>query len=224
MNINDIHIFMDLVTSKERGGFNTPAEKDQALDRASMAIFNYYKPLYAKNIEAKEALASFRSKYTYTTDGTGLIAVPSIQNMTALLSMDVSVADAEATAAGYASPRIWDVTFPNEDELPYAKNSQINKPTATTPIADIEGINTYRLTPAQVHTGTIYFLKRPAVPVFAYTQVGRTITYNSAGSTQLEWTEPYLSKVIFKALSFLGVNLDSEKIVQYSEQMVSNNI
>ena len=137
MHIGDIHDFMDLITAKERGGFNTPAEKDDALDSASMAVFNGYKDIYATSIEAKEALSPFRSKYTFTTDGAGLVAVPGGQNMVHLLGAEVLVTDTEAAAAGYTSPRSFPVTFPNEDELPDAKNSQINKPTATNPIADI---------------------------------------------------------------------------------------
>lgn len=222
MTLLEIHDFIDLITSKERGGFNTYAEKDAALDRASMTLFDFYKPQYSKSIEAKEALAPFRVKYDYTTNATGEITLSSAANFVHLLAMDVVVADA-TTPVGYVANRRYPVTFPTEDELADRLNSQTKQPTATSPIADIHGVGWYDLYPQVVHTGTIYFLKRPLKPVFAYTQSGRTISYNAAGSTELEWTEPYLNKCILLAIRFLGINLDSDKIIAYSTELIKEN-
>lgn len=212
MNISEIHTFIDLITFQERGGFSTPAEIDSALDRASMTYFSYYRPQYAKNITAKEALSPFRVKYSYTTDGQGRITLTSGQLFVSLLAMDVAVYDPD-TASSYNPTRTYDVTFPNEDELAERKNSHINPPKPYAPIADIVGVGWYNLYPQQVHSGSIYFLKRPAVPVYAYSQSGRTITYLPNSSTQLEWVEPYINKVIFLAIRYLGLNLDNEKLV-----------
>lgn len=211
MTLLEINDFIDLMTSQERGGFNTYAEKDAALDRASMRYFSYYRPKYAKDITAKEALSPFRVKYPFTTDGAGRITLTSGQLFVSLLAMEVEVYDPD-TASSYNPTRTYDVTFPNEDELAERKNSHIDPPKTTAPIADIVGIGWYNLYPQQVHSGNIYFLKRPAKPVFAYTQVGRAITYNPAASTQLEWTEPFLNDVIFLALRYLGINLDNDKL------------
>ena len=96
MTLLEIHDFIDLITSKERGGFNTYAEKDAALDRASLTLFDFYKPQYAKSIEAKEALAPFRVKYDYTTNASGQITLSSTATFVHLLAMDVMVTDATA--------------------------------------------------------------------------------------------------------------------------------
>lgn len=213
MNISEIHSFIEIIISQERGGFSTPQEIDSCLDRASMAVFTYYRPLYATSIEAKEALASFRVKYNYSTDGLGSITLSNASEFVRLLSMDVEVND-PTTPSGYNSLRRYPVMFVNEDELADRLNSQNKQPTATSPIADTHGIGWYDLYPQQVHTGTIYFLKRPAKPFFDYSQSGRTITYLPNTSVQLEWTEPYLNEVIFVALSYLGVNLNNENLIQ----------
>lgn len=223
MTLLEVHDFIDLITSKERGGFNTYAEKDAALDRASMSLFDFYRPIYAKNIEAKEALSPFRVKYDYTTNGTGQITLTSGQEFVHLLSMDVMVNDPD-TPSGYDADRRYPVMFPNEDELADRLNSQTKQPTRTSPIADTHGVGWYDLYPQVVHSGTIYFLKRPAKPVFAYSQSGRTITYLPNDSTQLEWTEPYLNKVIFLAIRYLGINLDSEKVINYSTELIKEGV
>jgi hypothetical protein len=220
MNISEIHDFIDLITAQERGGFNTAAEKDESLDRASMTAFEVYRKQYATSIEAKEALSPFRVRYDYTTSGTGEITLSSGQNFVHLLSMDVMVNDPDAPS-GFDPDRRYPVSFPNEDELADRLNSQIKQPTRTAPIADILGIGWYDLYPAVVHAGTIYFLKRPAKPVFGYTQVGRVITYDPLTSTQLEWTEPYLNSVIFLALRYLGINLNNEYLNQIMSQFLS---
>ena len=220
MNISEIHDFIDLITSKERGGFNTPAEKDAALDRASLTLFEFYRPKYAKNIEAKEALSPFRRKYDYTTNGTGEISISSGFEFAHLLAMDVMVNDPD-TPSGFDDDRRYDVEFPNEDELAQRRNSQTNPPTRTAPIADIVNIGWYNLYPAVVHSGTIYYLIRPQKPVYGYSQTGRAITYNPATSTQLQWTEPYQNLVIFLALRFLGINLNNEYLNQVMTQYLT---
>lgn len=213
MNISEIHDFLDLITSQERGGFSTAAEKDAALDRASLSLFEFYRPVYAKNIQAKEALSPFRRKYDYITNGTGEISISTGFDFTHLLAMDVMVNDPTAPS-GFDPNRRYDVEFPNEDELANRRNSQTNQPTRTAPIADIVNVGWYNLYPQVVHSGSIYYLKRPAKPFFSYSQVGRVITYLPNSSTQLEWSEPYLNSVIFLALRYLGINLNNEELVQ----------
>lgn len=223
MNISEYHSFIDLITSQERGGFNTPAEKDSALDRANMTLFEYYRQIYSTSIEANEALAPFKEKYDFTTDGTGGITLSSGQEFVRLLSMLVTVND-PTTPSGYDPNRTYPVSFVNEDELADRLNSQNKRATETAPVAYTHGIGWYDLYPQQVHTGTMYFLKRPQKPIYAYSQSGRTITYLPDSSQQLLWTEPYANKVVFLALRYLGINLDNDKLVRYATEFVNTNI
>lgn len=219
MTIQEIQDFIDLITAQERGGFNTYAEKDAALDRASLTLFEVYRSQYAKSIEAKEALSPFRVRYDYTTDGDGEITLSIGQEFVHLLSMDVMVNEPD-TPSGFNADRRYPVMFPNEDELADRLNSQIKTPSRTSPIADIIGVGSYNLYPQVVHSGTIYYLKRPDAPIFSYTQVGRVITYDPNTSVQLEWTEPYLNNVIFLALRYLGINLNNEYLNQIMTQFL----
>lgn len=220
MNISEIHDFLELLLSQDRAGFTTPVEKDEALDRASLTLFQFYRPLYGKDIIAKEALSPFRRKYDYTTNGTGEISISTGFDFASLLSLDVMIND-PASPSGFDPNRRFPVEFPNEDELADRRNSQTNPPTRTAPIADIVNIGWYNLYPQVVHSGSIYYLKRPAKPFFSYSQVGRVIAYLPNSSTQLEWMEPFLNKVIFIAARYLGVNLDNDKLVEIMSQFIS---
>jgi hypothetical protein len=219
MTIWEISDFIDLITAKERGGYNTYAEKEEALDRASMTLFSFYRPKYATSIVAKEALSPFRVRYDFTTDGDGEFTLSVGQEFLHLLAMNVVVTDPDAPS-GYNEDRRYAVSFPNEDELADRLNSQTKQPTRTAPICDIVEVGFYNLYPQVVHEGTIYYLKRPLAPVLAYTQSGRTITPDLATSVDLEWTEPYLNNVIFLALRFLGINLQNEVLTQIMSEFL----
>ena len=220
MTLLEIHDFIDLITSKERGGFNTYEEKDDALDRASLTLFGLYRKIYAKSIEAKEALSPFRKKYDYTTSGTGEITLSAGAEFTHLLAMDVVVTDDDAPS-GYDPDRRYPVAFVNEDEISERLNSQLKQPAREAPIADIVGVGWYNLYPQVVHTGTIYYLKRPNKPVFAYSLSGREVIEDEGDTVNLEWTEPYLNECIFLALRYLGINLNNELLNQYMTQFLS---
>lgn len=219
MNISEIHLFIATVLDQEQAGYFTPATIDEALDRSSMWHFNDYKKRYASDVDAYEALAPFKNSIDYSTSSIGVYAVPGANNYLQLLSMDVSVMD-----AGLGSARRWPVEIVKEDEVAQRRNSQMLPVSATKPIGVETASGTFKLYPEQVHAGTIRFLRRPAKPVFAYTQVGRVITYDSGNSTQLEWTEPYLNQVIFKAIQFLGINLGSEQLQKAAMMLQGANV
>ena len=111
-----------------------------------------------------------------------------------------------------------------EDELPARRNSQLLAPSATRPIGIERASGSFKLYPEQVHAGTLRFFRRPAAPVFSYTQSGREIVYDVNTSTQLEWTEPYVNKVVLKALMFMGVNLDNPMLQQLGLALPQNNV
>ena len=54
--------------------------------------------------------------------------------------------------------------------------------------------------------------------MFAYTQTGRAVVYNSATSVQLEWNESSINKILIKTVQMFGVNLSDEMIIQFTEQ------
>jgi hypothetical protein len=218
MTIQEIHDFIDLVTDKDQTGYFTHEEKDSVLDRASMWWFNKWSPVYAESAEAFEALSPFKTKLDYETDSGGVYTVSADQKYMRVTGMDVSVLDEGSEVA-----RRWPVEFLREDEIASRLNSQLLAPSNILPIAEKRAIKSgtvglftheFSLYPAQVHAGTLRFLRRPAKPVFSYTQDGEEITYSAEGSTQLEWTEPYINKVIAKALQFLGISLKNPILEQ----------
>lgn len=212
-NIYDIHKFIDLLCNKEQIAYFSPEEKDQYLFRASNWCYSDYWGIYATSQDAQDALAPFKASYNFTngTSPLGLITLPS---------------DYEHFLGGWAqsydnaNQRILYYGFDvvNDDELAERLMSQLRPITTTKPIGQWVGKGKIQLWPKLANAGYISYLKSPVSPKLDYTLSGvdgRDFTYNSGASTQLEWSETYLNKVVFKAIQFIGLNIDEDTFVKY---------
>jgi hypothetical protein len=222
MNINDVHKTILYFVNKEQNAFITPAEIDLVLDKAQLVLFNQYhtNPKLPSNVQAKnygdsqridDALSAFKSKYTFTslTSPSGVVTLPA--DYMHLISLFTTVYNAQLGRNVYSSVQVM-----NEEELIERLESQVIPVTADDPIAIMNSQNRIQLFPEAPATGGVYYFKRPAVPVFGYTQSGRTITYNPLTSTQLEWRDADIMNIIVIALSYYGLNMSSEMIAQFA--------
>jgi hypothetical protein len=105
-----------------------------------------------------------------------------------------------------------------EDELPSRLNSQIIPVTTYDPVGYFVSGWDLQLYPQSTQSGVLFYLKRPAAPVFAYTLISaRVIVYNQGASTQLEWSDPYVEKILLKALQTIGINAGEADIEQWAQ-------
>ena len=73
------------------------------------------------------------------------------------------------------------------------------------------------------YTGFLNYMRRPLKPVYAYTVVGRSITYLPQQSIQLEWRTNDINIILLKALSSIGINLSDQQVMQFSELKSQEN-
>jgi hypothetical protein len=111
-----------------------------------------------------------------------------------------------------------------EDQISERIGSQILAPTIYDPVGLELKPGSIQLYPLAAMIGYVYYLRRPLAPVYAFTGSGRSITYNQSGSTQLEWSETSINKILIKTIQMAGVNLDDEMIMQYTELKNSQDI
>lgn len=215
MTIQEIHNFILLLLNKHNTGYVTPDEIDSVLDRAQMWYFNKlvgnveeYQPgrpvprvAYGMTATIHDHLAPFKGNSTSASDSSGVVSLPA--DYMYLISVRKN-----------NSP----VPVISEDELGVRLESYIFAPSSSEPVALISGKGQVQLYPKETHsTLSIDYLSRPDKPVFGYSQSGRTITYNSGSSTQMEWNEPALNAIIMRAVQYLGVNLEDQLAITYSE-------
>jgi hypothetical protein len=238
MDLKVIHDAIDFFAEKSQLGFLSPAEKDAQLDRAQMMRFtelfsnpNEYGKgdalshiSYAKSQKVHDSLLPFKKSVTFTSGNftSGIYPLPS--GYMHLLSMVINYADVNAPdGVNYET-----VDIVSEDKWADRKKSQLIPASITRPLGRLMINSTpakaIEMFPAQGYAGTLYYMKRPATPVFAYTQSGRVISYNSGGSTQMEWDDEEINNVVFKAMQLLGVNLQSSDVVGFFQQKDASGV
>lgn len=117
------------------------------------------------------------------------------------------------------------VKMVNEDELSNRLNSQIDPVNTSSPVGEVLQLRKIQLYPkVNTYTGTISYMRKPIKPVYGYTVTGgRTIVYDPATSTQLEWRESDVNMVLLKALSSIGINLSDAEVSQFAEAKSQQN-
>lgn len=117
------------------------------------------------------------------------------------------------------------VKMVNEDELSNRLNSQIDPVSLSNPVGEVIQLRKIQLYPkANNYVGTVSYMRKPIKPVYGYSVVGgRTIVYDPATSTQLEWRESDVNMVLLKALSSIGINLSDAEVSQFAEVKSQQN-
>lgn len=229
MSIKDVHDIILFYLNKAQNGYVTHEEIDAVLDKAQLALFNQYhtnpklpsqaqSALYGESQRIDDALSTFKSRYTFTPQQSpsGVLTLPA--DYLHLLSLYTTVYNNQLWRNVYAGVQVL-----SEEELIERLESQVIPVSQEDPIAIMNSQNRIQLFPEQGQTGGVYYLRRPAVPKFAYTQNGRVITYvppnpnNPNSSVDLEWRDFDINNVISIALSYYGLNMSSAEVIQFAE-------
>lgn len=219
MNLSAAYDFLNFWINKVQGGYYSPPELDNIVDGAQMAIFNELRSEYATSQRIHDALAPFIATYNFTPSNTlsGYIIVPSTPEYLGLIDIQVSFGVSNRTV--YAG-----VPILGKDERANRLNSQLNPVTVTSPVAEVTAPRYFRIYPISGYTGTVTYFRRPVAPVYGYSIVsGRVVVYNANTSTQLEWGQEWVTPILLKALSSIGINLRDAEVQQYAEMKNQNN-
>lgn len=210
-DISKAHDWINFIVNKGFGLYFTPVEIDNALHRGQMWYFDRQYAEYAETEQLQDSLAPFKATYAFTTANTpsGVIAAPAGYGY--LLGGQITVVDAGQT-------RQRPLRIVEEDELPDLLNAQVAVVSTNKPIATMAGQGVIQLYPQVPMAGKIFYLSIPQPPVYAYTQTGRTITYNPAGSTQMLWNEYDMDNIMNKALFYLGINLTEDTLIKIMDE------
>lgn len=223
MDIKTIHDTVLFYLNKEQNGYVTHEEIDEVLDRAQMVLFNQYhtnpkipaqaqSAVYGESQRMDDALSPFKATYTLNAGNTpgGLITLPA--GYMHLINLYTTTFNSQLGRNVYSG-----VQMLSEEELVERLESQVIPVTSEDPVGIMLSQNRIQLYPATTATGQVNYFTRPVKPVFAYTQVGRVVTYNQAGSTQMLWKDMDINNIISTALSYFGLNFSSQEVMQFAE-------
>jgi|LakMenE18May11ns_1017448.scaffolds.fasta_scaffold9956876_8 hypothetical protein len=219
MNIKECVDFINFWIRKDRGAFLTIEESVAAIDSGQLAYYSDIKPKYATSQLIKDTLAPFKKQYNFTPANTisGYIVIPSNVDYLDLLDVEIQFNISNRTV--YAP-----VEMTNEDERSNKLNSQIDPPTVTSPVGEMQIPRYIKLYPQTGYTGTVTFFSRPKKPVYAYNVIsGRVIQYDAANSVQLEWRDTEHIPILLKALVSVGINLSDAEVSQFAQLKTQEN-
>jgi hypothetical protein len=206
-NINDLYNLADYICRKERGVFINPQEFTDAMDWGQMELYQTCFAVYGVNQTIHDALSNFkvRQQFTSAADGTVTFNSDYLHLLGGVFTVTGST--------------INPVRFLSQDELPQALTAQLRAVSLSSPIA-VDNAGGFYLYPQSQQTGFYTYMKRPAIPVLAFTLSGtdgRTVTYNPSGSTQLEFTDIYYNNILSRALKLIGINMDEQGIEAFAQ-------
>lgn len=200
--LDDLYNFYRYIVRKERGVWITFPQFTANLDAGQLdAVEEWFEP-YGKDQQLHDALRKLRVYQPYTSDAAGFVTYNSDY---------IHLLGQPFTVAGSTVNRI---EFTNEDELPFALTSQLRPVSNSYPLG-VDSSTGFSIYPQSTQLGAYFYLRRPATPVYGYSQVGRTVTYNPLTSTQLEFSDVYINHILAKALIYAGVAMNEQGITQY---------
>lgn len=202
--INDIYNFTLYLVRKERGVFLSPSSFNANLNAGQLdAVQEWFAP-YGEDQNLHDALRPIRVYYQFTSDAAGFVTFPT--NYIHLLGQPFTVTGSTVNK----------VEFLNEDELPFRLTSQLRPVNNSYPIAVDTNVG-FSIYPQSLQIGFFNYLRLPNAPVFAYTQVGRTITYDPLTSVQVDFLDIYVNNIIAKSLRYAGINMNEKEVSQFAE-------
>lgn len=229
MSIKDVHDTILFYTNKSQNGYISHEEIDMVLDRTQLTQFNEYynnpklyrqdnqSPIvgYGESQKINDALSPFKATYTFTNEDTpsGVLSMPA--NYMFLLSLYTTV-----YVNQIGRNVVNAVTVLNEEELVLRLESQVIPVTVDDPICIMNSNKKIQLFPDIPQAGKVFYFRRPVAPKYNYApdaQNPRKLNYTSNGSQDLEWGDSEINNIIIKALSFYGVNLSAQDLIQFAE-------
>jgi hypothetical protein len=195
---------MVFIVRKERGVFVTISEFESTLDNAQIEATSGWFELYGITQKIHDAIRKLRSQVQFTSASDGQVNFASDY---------LHMIGGAYTVTGST---INTIRFVNENEVSLSLKSQLRPVSTLLPIAK-DTATGFQIYPQVAQTGFYNYLRRPVKPVFGYTTSGRTITYNSATSTQLEFTDVYINNIISIALKFWGINMAEQDIQAFAQ-------
>lgn len=203
--INLIFDFMDDIIRKQKGVYINISQGVAAINRAQKEKIESDFKLYSTDQTVRDSLKPFKvTQQQFTSAADGQVTFPS--NYLHFLGGAFTV----------TGSTINQVNFFIDEEKPEVLTNQLRPVSLSKPKAELSSVG-FQLYPQSVQIGFYNYLRYPADAVYDYTQVGRTITYNAAGSTQLEWSDVYVNNIIARALAYWGIYVSDKDIIEFSQ-------
>lgn len=220
MNVNEVYTLIQYIVNKNQQGYVSPSDFNQVINQAQKSYTSYllgsfqgYMPgrpvarvEFGQNSVIRDRLSPIiRSNYTLNIDSTGFSPYPT----------DYLQTDAIITTSFQR------VRYVQQDSL-YSYYNSVIDPISSNPIYLMETAG-FRFYPVGLGTAILSYVKNPPIIIWGYTTdpvTGRPVYDPTPGvSIDPVWDDAAIFEIISRALSLIGVNLQSAAISQFAESI-----
>jgi len=217
MTVNDVYVLMKYIINKNEQGYLSPSQFNTVINQGQRSYASYLlgsfqtysagrpvsKVELGDNTVVRQRLSPIIYGYNLSVDTNGYSPYPG------------DYAQADAMWSFYGFNRIRSV---QQDSLWSYYNSVID-PIATNPIYLIEDTG-FQFYPQSISAAKLSYVRNPPNMVWGYVDDNRgRPVYSEDHSTQPVWDDLSIFEIITRALAMVGVNLQSQAVVQYAEQI-----
>lgn len=224
MNIGEIDNIVGFIVNRSQTGNASPQRRNWAYNLANLYLFKRYlgipeewqvgmplsKIMYSESSYVENALKNFKVTKFLTIDDNGQSVIPSDYIKEDIITY---ITQDENGKKSYTPVKIL-----NSSEQQEALNSYVVPPTFDNPTCTFYG--TYiQFYPEALATARMVYLRLPKTPVYGYTVVNGRPVYDPSTSVQLEFPDNLHNDFIMLACQYLGVNMERNELIQYTEQI-----
>jgi hypothetical protein len=208
MYIETLFAFIDFLRPEGQSGFITPERKEEAFNLAQFEKFNTEKVKYGIDQIITSRLRMFHKRVELSPSG-NYFSLPA--DFDHPIGYAATYADTEYPADAISTSR-WvarKISKIKPVELPY-------------PAMNIRDV--VELLPTG-GTPVLYYLRQPVKIKYNYTIVDDiNVVFSAAGSTDIEWQESDHFDIMHRALSYLGVSLRDNWMVELEQLKRSGSV
>ena len=237
MTLIQIYDFMKFIGNKDfNGNFFPPAHYVSAIIAANIDLYKKKaglpeehqpgRPLARDGFEIEKKsldnVSHFKGHVTDQAVGSGYFAIPA-----AYIYWDSMSYNYTPTIDGTPTVMPKPVEILTEGQLADRRGNYTKRPTIKAPVVvqrrDASWDRFY-IYPDTINAVDFHYYRLPTEPVFAYTVADDVLSYDSENSTEFEWPVNLHMDLVRIMLSFLGINLGDDKLIQYAEMQKAKGV
>ncbi len=215
INVDDAHSLSYFIAAKQNASFPSPNEWNSYAALAQIDLYNYY------NDERQKMLVSVKQ-------GESLYIPPVLANFVVYNYIPPYSGNIITQPDDYQYDLEF-ITSPSVGSQSYIKkvdynkwtnylNSTIDTPTQAAPIF-LELPDTFITAPPNLPNVAMTYLQQPVAPFWAYTLVNNRPVYDPAGSTDFQFDETEIYRVVARILKYMGISIRDNELEQAAMQM-----
>tara|TARA_Y100001938_G_scaffold146436_1_gene225270 strand:+ start:146 stop:868 length:723 start_codon:yes stop_codon:yes gene_type:complete len=223
IHVNTVYQTVQALANKEQRGYLTPQEFNRFAHLATREIFeqyfydlNQFKRTPGNSTESSDMVDLLETKITVFRqdfDAFNLVNAQTAMPADVYRVEQVIAQDIDPTTGAASNRRVCDIV--TQKDANKLLGSPLTTPTLSNPIAVLGPRNSSVIAlPSTINAMIVAYVKKPDKPEFGYIVVNKKPVYDDSRSTHFEFHDSEFPELVYRILSYAGINLKRADIEQ----------